>query len=446
METHDVYDSQKRASDQISRICAEYGLYGSIVYHTPSSIPGSDRNRVYIVAGNSPDLEKEPLPKWVYPDDIVRRTERNNKLFYPNIWAFDLSANGNEMKATEQLVEYLKKAEFVRAIYAERGMDPPEKIRVSEVHQLIRTREMRDNVLIDNRTRAKCKRDLDWFFRREQSKGFRRKWLDYFRSEKFPDDKGPVAKLTGYLNRSKQKTNIQQLMEVNEEVRKLEMQEHEYKLFTKFLSTVYPDVVYAASEKDIVSHGGLNNPKETEEAIGRRVTGEEYAVVVKERFAEEGWEALEKLKPAYWEFRDVYYKACDEPLIAAAYNSITLQFAKCDALEDLIGPYEMADVPVTDFMNFVSLAKANKLRFYIDNAGDFAVPSLDTVHVIYGKHHSEKVQGILGRMMTDKVEYSHVLEDHERPALSRVICDMEKLRSQHSPEHILKSHHHGGRN
>lgn len=438
MAPNDVYEGRQRAAEQIRRICAEYGLYGSVVYCAPSSIPESDRNRIYIIAGNSPDLTGDAAPKWVFPEDIIRRAERNSKLFYPNLWAFDLSANGNEMKATEELVEYLKKAEFIRAIYAEHGMDPPEKIRVSEVHQLIDSREMRDNVLLDKRTREKCRKDLEWFFRREKAKGLRRKWLDYFRSEKFPDDKGPIAKLVGYLRRSSQRTNIRQLMEVNEEVHKLQMQEHEFKLFSKFLSKVYPDVVYATSEKDIVNHGGVGNPKDTHEAIGRRVTGEEFAVIRKERFAEEGWEALENVKQAYWEFRDVYYKACDEPLVAAAYNSITLQYAKCDPLGDLLDPVRMIDVPVTDFMNFVSLAKANKLRFYIDNAGDFATPSLETVHVIYSEHQGEKLQSILNRMVSDKVEFSHVLERNERPALSRVIHDMEQLRSQQKHEHIIE--------
>jgi len=85
----------------------------------------------------------------------------------------------------------------------------------------------------------------------------------------------------------------------------------------------------------------------------------------------------------------------------------------------------------------VSLAKTNKLRFYIDHFGDFAVPSLDNIHVIYSQHQSEKLYGVLTRMLSDKIEFSHVLEDRERPALSRVIQDMEDLRLQHQPDHIL---------
>jgi len=438
MEDKESVSTKNHAADQIRAICSEYGLYGSIVYYKPSSIPGSDRNRFYIVAGSAPELQKGTLPSWVYPEDIIRRCERNNKLFYPKIWAFDLSENRNQMKATEELVEYLKKAEFIHTIYAEYGLPAPEKIRFSEVNQLIRAEESINNSKLPDRVRNKCQKDLDWFFRRERSRGLRRKWLDYFRSESFPDDKGLFSRLIGYLQRNNQITSKDLLIEVSENIHKLEMQEHEFKLFSKFISEVYPEVRYAAGDKDIVNHGGVGNSPDTQEALGRRVTGEEYAVIRKEHFADEGWSALEDLKQSYWEFRDVYYKACDEPLIAAAYNSITLQYAKCDPLSEIIEPVQMADIPATDFMNFVSLAKANKLRFYIDNAGDFAKPSLENIHVIYGQHQSEKMQGILNRMVKDKVEYSHVLECRERPALSDVIHEMGLLHSSQKPDHIIK--------
>ena len=431
-------EAGRHAQLQIRNICSEYGMSGSIFYHNPCILPESNRNRIYIVAGTDSALQGAELPRNLDPVSVIRRAERNNKLFYPKLWAFDLSANNNQMKATEELVEYLKKAEFLQMLYSQYGMELPEKIRVSEVSQLIDFYETSTCFKFDQRTRDKAKKDLDWFFRREKSTGFRRRWLDYFRSEHFPDDKGAVAKILGYFRKDKQKTSIRQLMEVNEDVHKLQMQEHEYKLFTRFLRSVYPDIVYAASEKEIVNHGGVGNPKETHEALGRRITGEEYAVIRKERFAEEGWSALEDLKMAYWEFRDVYFKACDEPLVAAAYNSITLQYAKCDALSDLHEPLHMIDVPVTDFMNFVSLAKANCLRFYIDNVGDYAVPSLENVHVLYSEHQTDKLRGILERMMDDKVEFSHVLEfANERPALSQVIQNMENLRIQHKPDHII---------
>lgn len=439
MEHNDTQVNNSRAGEYIRNVCSEYGMHGNIFYYQPCSLTESDRNRVFIVAGDSPDLHSANMPSWVNPERILRRAEQNNKLFYPKIWAFDLSGPGNEMKATEELVEYLKIAEFVKNIYAQYGLEPPEKLRVSEVSQLIDFHDMANNPNFNEKIRSKCEKDLKWFFKREKSKGIRRKWLEYFRSEHFPDDKGPIAKLLGYFRQNQQRTSIKQLTEVTEDVHKLEMQEHEYKLFTRLLGKLYPDVMYAADDKEIVNHGGVNNPRDTHEALGRRVTGEEYAVIRRDRFAEEGWDALKDLKEAYWEFRDVYFKACDEPLIAAVYNSIRLQYAKCDPLAELHEPVHMIDVSVTDFMNFVSLAKANNLHFYIDN-GDFGTPSLETVHVIYSEYQSEKLRGILDRMMNDKVKFSHVLEGTSHPALSHMIQDMEHLRqSNNKPEHIIPS-------
>lgn len=439
MDHIEAHEASIRAREHISSICDEYGLYGNIVYHNPCPSAGADGNRVYIVAGCDPAIQGNAVVQGMTPDEIIRRSEQNNKLFYPNAWAFDLSANSSQMKAQEELVEYLKKAEFVKMLYAQYGLEPPEKLRVSEVYQLIDFHDLSLNPKVNQETRDKAKKDLAWFFEREKSKGFRRQWLDYFRSDHFPDDKGPIAKVSGFFTRDKQRTSLENLMEVSEDIHKIQMQEHEYSLFVRYLEKLYPDITFAASEKEIVNHGGVNNPQETEAAIGRRITGEEFAVIRKDRFAEEGWEALENLKPAYWEFRDVYYKACDEPRIATAYNSITLQYAKCDALADLHGPVHMIDVPVTDFMNFVSLAKANNLRFYIDNVGDFATPSLETVHVIYSEFQQEKLQGIVERMMDDKIEFSHITEGGDnRAPLSEVIEAMENLRIQQKPEHIIK--------
>lgn len=442
MDKIQAHEAQLRAVQQIRGICDEYGMNGGIFRYNPCYLPESNRNRVYMVAGTDPALRAESLPQGLSPDAIIRRGERNKQLFYPHVWAFDLSANSNQMKATESLVEYLKRAEFLHKLYARYGQTPPEKIRLSEVHQLIDFYDMSVNVNVDARTREYHKKQLDWFFRREQSTGFRRKWLDYFRSEHFPDEKGPLAKILGYFRQHKQRTDLRQLMEVNADVHKLTMQEHEYKLFTRFLQNAYPDVRYAVGEKEVVNHGGVNNPKGTEKALGRRVTGEEYAVICKERFATEGWEALQELKPAYWEFRDVYYKACDEPMVAAAYNSVTLQFARPNALADLPEPLRLVDIPVTDFMNFVSLAKAKGFLFHIDNVGEYAVPSLETVHVVYSTHQQDMLRDIMDRMMDDKVSYSHVLEpDPEHPRLAQVLEDMDKLRIEQSPEHIIRKNH-----
>lgn len=175
------------------------------------------------------------------------------------------------------------------------------------------------------------------------------------------------------------------------------------------MKDLYPHVTYAISNISKVDHGGAGNPVETHAAIGKRVTQEEFAEIRKERFAAEGWAALENLVPVYWEFREVYYKACDEPLIASVYNAITLEYARCTPLDDMYGNRLLLSVPLEDFMNFVSLAKANKVKFYIDNLGDYAIPSLVDVHVVYCEHQSETIYGIMERLVNDKVSGSHII-------------------------------------
>lgn len=402
-------EAQLQAAAHVRWVCRQYGLFGNIFDYTPSSIPGGNRNRFYIVAGIYPELEEDQVPKWLYPEDIIRKQNQNKKLFYPNIWTFDMTTAPNDVCALEQLVEYLKRAEFLKVIYAEYAVELPEKLRVSEINQLIYFRDMSHNPQLDAKTLKKCRSDLKWFFKREKCKGFRRRWLDYFRSEKFPDDKGPVAKIKGYFKRDSQITSIELLFKVNDSIRKLEMQECEYRRFAKWMKDLYPHVTYAISNISKVDHGGAGNPVETHAAIGKRVTQEEFAEIRKERFAAEGWAALENLVPVYWEFREVYYKACDEPLIASVYNAITLEYARCTPLDDMYGNRLLLSVPLEDFMNFVSLAKANKVKFYIDNLGDYAIPSLVDVHVVYCEHQSETIYGIMERLVNDKVSGSHII-------------------------------------
>ena len=79
-----------------------------------------------------------------------------------------------------------------------------------------------------------------------------------------------------------------------------------------------------------------------------------------------------------------------------------------------------------DFMNFVSLAKSSGLRFYIDNLGEYAISSLTTISVLYNEYQTEKMQGIMDRMVEDKVNNSHVIDSPAHPSLHSVIRNYEK--------------------
>jgi len=400
-----------RAITYIQDICFDYGLNGNIFSYMSPTIPESDLNKSYLIAGVDPSIRGKSLPESIDPEQVLRKINRTDKLFYPSIWVYDLSSDNDQLRATQELVEYCKKAEFVYQIYSSYNTPVPAVLRTSEVNQLMDAWAVIQHPNANSSVINKAKKDLDAFFKREQSKG-QSEWMQFFRSDRFPDTGGKLAKLKAYSHRNEQVVEMDQLLEFNHDIQKLEMQEHEYKLFRDLMTKLHPDVTYAVGKKEVVDHG-LTEIKDAETSpFGRSVTAEEYAVIRKERFAEEGWAALSDLKMAYWEFRDVYFKDIDAPLIASVYNKIRLEYAKSDHITELMahGPMHLKQITIDDFMNFVSLAKANGLRFHIDNDGVYSIPSLDHVNVIFNESQIDILQGITARMLNEKISGSHSLD------------------------------------
>lgn len=412
------------ADATVRDICREYGLYGRIVYFEPTQVPESDRCRFYILAGVSEDVMKDPLPNHIQPEELVRKQARNLSLFYPDCFALDMTEVKDAMKSTELLVEYCRKTEFLKSIYGEYSTPLPEKIRESEIEQLNNYQTQANNPDLSESVQERCRKGLKKFFKAENVKGFRRRWLDYFRSEQFPRNKGPIAKILGYFRRKQQLTNIDRLVDENEDLCKIEMQEHQFKAFQKYLKEHYPDVTYAVGEKVVVDHGieTARRIPGSEDVLGKYVTCEEFDVIMKERFATEGWYAISDLRQAYWEFRDVFFKKADEPYVAAAYGAITLAFAKCDPIYELNqSPLHLVDISDDQIMNFVSLAKERAFKFYIDTKGDYSIPSLDYVHVVYQEHQAPVLRQIMDRMFNSKIEDSHLVGSGLKPELNELL-------------------------
>ena len=425
METRETMELQQMR-ENVKSICAEYGLYGNVYYYQPSRFEDSDSNGIYIVAGTDPALGTEPLPQNLRPEAIERKAGQSEILFHPRAWALNLSEQDDHMRAIDKLVDYCKKTELLSSVYAEYDLPVPEKIRYSEVETL---RKYHNALLDPNMSRegsAKLRKDLDWFFKREKSTGFRQRWLDYFRSDKFPDDGGPIAKIRGYFKRKSPVIPLPQLMEVNGDVQKLQMQEFEYPLFIKFLEDCFPDVTVAIGKKDVVNLG-MDKPSKVGGQPGvRRVTSEEYACIMKEHFAEQGWDCLRNLDISYYEYRDVYYKEIDAPHIATAYQAVTLPYVQDNDLGELKrhGNIEMIDISTANpdnIKNFVSHCKKNNIRFFIDKHGVYAKPSLDKIHIIYNTSQRELVQDIAVQMLSDKVTYSHLVGHTAQMALEEKI-------------------------
>lgn len=422
MDTRETMELQQMR-ENVKSICAEYGLYGNVYHYQPSRFENSDCNGLYIVAGTDPSLAEEPLPKNLRPDVIERREGQSELLFHPQAWALNLSEQADHMHAIDKLVDYCKKTELLASMYTAYDLPLPEKIRYSEIETLRKYHSAMTDPHMSYQGREKLQKDMDWFFKREKSTGFRRRWLDYFRSDKFPDDAGPIAKLRGYFKRNSSVVPLSRLMEVNGDVQKLQMQEFEYPLFIQYLNECFPDVTVSIGKKDIVNHG-VDKPGTTvAPGQGRRITQEEWACTIKDRFATEGWECVKDVKPSYWEYRDVYYKEIDEAQIATAYQAITLPYAQDNDLGELNrhGNIEMISINEPDFMNFVHHAKINGVRFFIDKHGMFAKPSLKKVHVIYNSSQRDLVANIPVQIISDKVSHSHLVGHSAQMALEAKI-------------------------
>lgn len=432
MDIHEPVETIEQLKEQVQRICRKYGLYGNVYYYEPSTIPTSNRNRIYVLAGTDPAIMQSPPPERYHPDEIVRRNSSNELLFYPDLWAldlFDYATSNGQMRVYEQLVGYCKNTEFLTALYAEHGLRLPHVIRQAEIRQLRTYHESSQNQALPEAVRARCLKDLNWFFSREKSTGLRRRWLDYFRSDRYPDGQGAAAKIFGFLNRNKPEVSMDLLMDICSDTKKLEMQEHEYLRFKKFMESCYPDISYAKGEKTVIDHGTDSPGRAPLEPFGRRITYEEFCALREARFAEEGWDCLADVKPSYWEMRDIHYKESDEAIIVSVYQSVTLDYAHDNDLREVLdhGPIDMLSVSATDFMNFVSLAKANDLRFYIDKRGDFAAPDFEHVNVIYNQSQFDLISSITPRMLDDKVEHSHLLDQQSHPKLADAIQNARNL-------------------
>ena len=429
-------DARLQLAQKVKQFCAGYGLYGNVIYYAPSPFTREDesnRNRLYIIAGTSPAFGTDPPPDWIQPDQIIRRNKRNCKLFYPDAWALELSSGMQEIEIMDQLKKYSVSTDFLALQYQEQGLPMPEKLRLAEVNHLMHLYDQSLWNAGQPKRQMKYHAELNWFFRRERSKNlFRKKWLDYYRSEKYPDEGGPLAKLRGYFRRNRPEISMEQLFDTNENVKKLELQEYEFRHFRKYMADFYPEVSFVVGDRETVNHGLFSASSEGQDEI-RNVSLEEYNAVRKERFAEEGYAALANMNPNSWIFRDIYYRAVDEPIIASVCSKMRSEYAKCNSLEELsqYGEMAMRDIPEGDFMNFVSLAKTNGLRFYIDTDGDYAIPAFDTVHVLYNTCQEDKMAGIFDRLCSDKLfgtQFSNPM-----PTLERQITHSKQQSNTVSP-------------
>lgn len=140
-----------------------------------------------------------------------------------------------------------------------------------------------------------------------------------------------------------------------------------------------------------------------------------YDIMVRD-FASKQYDAIKDYSPSYSELRYLYYKSCDEEIIAKIINKITFRYAKCETISEIRtnGEIKTIIIPYEDAMNFVSLAKAQHLKFHFDVEGYRSTPSFDTIGVIINDYEEPRVKRILARIIEDKINYSHAITDQQK--------------------------------
>ncbi|MCH5209462.1 MAG: hypothetical protein J1F01_00710 [Oscillospiraceae bacterium] len=383
----------------------EYGIYSKII---------QCKDDLYVAAS------LDPIADNISPMDIIRRNERNTRLFYPVTFAVKIDKTDNLMRDMGKFLQYCREAEFVKAIYNEFGLPIPERLRYSELYSLMRFNDGRMKPETDTRLVRLYEKGLQKFFRNERRRGLRKKWRDFFRSDKFDDDASKLKNLLAFFKRKSPETDIDILLKSGESVKWIAMQEHEYSEFRKTIKEYYSDIFFSVGKKYIVNHGMVEIP-----GNGKTITFKDFCEIRNKSFSTEGYRALENLNISYWNFRDVFFKSADEPVIAQIYNNISLKFAKCVNLQDLFdkGDISYINIPIADFMDFTSLAQENNLPFYIDKWGEFQTPNLDTVCVVYNKCNDGAIGEINRVILDNKIHSSHAISVPQKEMLNAQISN-----------------------
>lgn len=404
---------------QVQSICHSFGLYGNIVSHPATSICGSNNDRLYLVIGRSPEIESTSSQNSFDPEYYLRRNLRDERVVYTDYHIHKLGSDCNYMDIMEKLLEYCKFTEFLTSLYKRFRMEAPLRLRRFEIQQLMEARDRQQSELSE-RSWHNGTGFLNLFFENEKRGGIHKEWMAFYRSEKYPDNGNALEKLAAFRKRHSPVVPLVQLMSCNSCIHTLEMQEHEYQRFADIMSKQFSFVPYAISDKVVINNQTASNDPSMNEPLSKEITGEAFDQIIEDYFAEKSWECIDLYRPCYFEVRKVSYAAIDEPYIASAFQSATLRYARSDnlqAIEARGGSFCLFSIPREDFMNFVSLAKANQIPYFIDTMGYFETPSLNEINIIYSSNDEDHLKGIFARILGEKIESSHLVPDNDRSSL-----------------------------
>ena len=429
-----------------TNVCKSYGVTCKVLTRPKHAF--SSKEESFLVFGIN------GVPEHLDVKEIYIRNERSNSLFYTDYFVVKIDEDTSVLGLVDAAVSYCKTVKFLKDLYAEHKTPLTRVIRGDEIGGLKEHNIGRKNKRLSPEQRAKFNAGIKKFFKQENTKiKYFQKWRAFSRSDKF-DRKALVWKMFfDFHKRNSQITELALLHETNDDLKTTVINEHEFRKFKEIMQREHPDVLYAVSEREIQNEG-FNIKRDKRKPIhkikagpiGKLITYEAYCAVVEKRFAAEGYDGIKDLNPAYYETRQLTYKEIDEPYVAGVLNSIRFAYAKSNSLQSVKIPdvdiVSYVDIPVGDMMNFVSLAKANHVPFYLDFYSKFSNANFETIRVVYSPAKDEMMKSIVKRMVNEKFQLSHISTELDQgPSLDKKIVEARhvQLSGPEAHNHVLEN-------
>lgn len=391
----------------------KHPLYGGVYEFKGPEILGESKSGTFIVLSTDPAFKgRESLPEGFDPYKVHAEQNRHDSMFYPGLRVLSLDGLGEDTSILQSVVQWARTNEFLSRVYDQYGAAVPDHLRESEINALSDYMQIMDDPVIPWENKAKVRKALQKYFQFEKSTGFKRRWLEYFRSDKYPGG-SKLKQLWYYLRRKSNIVPLKQLWNSTGSIQVVPMTERDYQKFAAAVKKEHPELTYAVSRLIVRDEGLDKKSGPTMQEGVRRISEDEYAAIREKYFAEKGWECLQGLEPAKFRVRKVYIKSVDTSLVDGLLLRYRLSWAKPYPLKEIMkyGKARVREVEERDFANFVSLAKYNYVPFAIDTEGAARLPKPDYTHVIYPVAFEDKVTAIFNRIVNDAIQNSH----DERP-------------------------------
>lgn len=386
MTNLDLFNLEENLSPEeyvetVAYIAESYGLYGYITEYRANE--DHEDSGMYILVGNDPSIVSRD------PVGLINREQRSPSLFYPDAWACRIDG-ANQLEVLENMLWYCKNAEAINTLYRSHDVKVPVRLGIEEMGAIAEANAYIIRPDFDEDAKQIYRKRLDKYFENEKHSGpISSAWRNFVRSERYNTEKSKLSNIIRFIFNNNQKVSLKHLASDRTKLIVEDIQEHEYKELRKRLKD-YPDIIYNVSGKDVIDHGQINGGKDP--------------------WADE---------INHFEFRTLTFRSCDEPIIAEMLNSIRLSYAEQTLTQD--NDVMCLSVPVNDFLNFSLLAKSNNIQYRIDNESQFGNHRLNEVPVVVKKDDEVMVKRIFKRIVVDKWQGYHCIDDNDRISLQHAL-------------------------